>query len=396
MNTYYIAYSLIEEQGSANQIQTKNTFLGLEHIFSGIRGIFLGNKRSLSWKIRKVNNTYFVDKAHFKMGILEKYFKIGIIRKNFFPYLFARRSGQLLQKDKNAKNIYIRQGDINEFLFYLKRLDVLAINKIVFEFHNLHFNVPHFYHWGFEKAYSYKKHAEFFHLLERNQKRAAVVTLTRSLAEAIKSEFNYTGHIEIIPDAHNFPTQKPKDIHFGQHKIELIYTGLNFKNRGVQMLIGAMDFLPDRFYLRLVGGQLLQRQEIEKNYSGLIKQGRLLIVPPIGHSKIKEMILGADMAILPTPSAGFASFTSPLKLFEYMAAGMPIIASDTKSFREILSKESALFFKENDSRDLADKIKYLSANERLAQTMGHAAFLESDNHTYAKRAEKISRLLSPI
>ena len=81
MNLYYIAYSMIEEQSSANQIQTKNTFLGLRHIFPDITGIFLGNKRSLLWKVRKQNNSYFIDKSHFKTGIIEKYFNIGILRK---------------------------------------------------------------------------------------------------------------------------------------------------------------------------------------------------------------------------------------------------------------------------------------------------------------------------
>jgi len=396
MNTYYIAYSLIEEQSSANQIQTRNTFSSLQGILPNITGIFLGNKTSLFWSIRKKNSAYFVDKTNFKAGVIERYLNIGIFRKNFFPYLFARRCGQILKKDKSPKHIYIRQGEVDEFLFYLKRMDALQIETIIFEFHNLHFSVPHFYHWDFEKAYSYKKHAEFFDLLKQNPKRARIVTLTQSLADIIRVEFNYKETIEIIPDAHNFPIEEPKNINFKKDKIEIIYAGLNFKNRGVEMLIRATDFLPAAFYIKLVGGHLQQREDLKKKYHALIAQGRLILLPPVPHGNIKKVIIGADIAVLPTPSPGFANFTSPLKLFEYMAAGIPIIASDSESFKEILSSKSALFFKENDSSDLAAKIKYLSLNEYLAQTMGRAAFLESHNHTYEKRAEKISRLFSPI
>src|SRR3989344_9682393 len=136
MNTYYIAYSLIEEQSSANQIQTRNTFSSLQGIFPNITGIFLGNKTSLLWSIRKKDNAYLVDKTNFKAGMIEKYGKVGLLRKNFFPYLFACRCGQILKKDKGPKHIYIRQGEIDEFLFYLKRMDALQIQTIVFEFHN--------------------------------------------------------------------------------------------------------------------------------------------------------------------------------------------------------------------------------------------------------------------
>ena len=373
MNLYYIAYSMIEEQSSANQIQTKNTFLGLRHIFPDITGIFLGNKRSLLWKVRKQNNSYFIDKSHFKTGIIEKYFNIGILRKNFFPYLFARRSGQL--QKLTTRHVH-------------RSAPMVTPQK--------HRMTTEFYHLDFERAYSHKKHAEFFNLLKYNSKRARIVTLTQGLANIIRTEFNYQEQIEVIPDAHNFPVRQPKIINFKKGKIEIVYTGLNFKNRGVEMLIEALDFLPDVFYVRLVGGQAQQREDFKKKYHSLIVLGRLIMSLPVAHLDVKEIMVSADIAVLPTPLPGFASFTSPLKLFEYMAAGMPIIASDTESFREILSEKSALFFKEYDSRDLAAKIKYLSGQESIAQTMGRTAFLQSHNYTYAKLAEKISRLFLPI
>lgn len=391
-NTFYIAYSLAEEEGSANQIQTKNTFLGLEHVLPNIIGIFLGNRRSLFWKIRSDNNKYFVDKTNFKTGIFEKYFKIGILRKNLFPYLFACRCARVLRKYPGPKNIYIRQGDVDEFLFYLKRLDKLNIRNIVFEFHNLNFSVPDFYYWNFEKAYSYKKHLEFFNLLKINPQRTKLVTLTKSLAHIITTGFAYKESIEIIPDAHNFTNDKTKGIRFGKEKVEIIYTGLNFRNRGVEIIIDAINLLPNKFFLRLVGGQAQQREDFRKKYGDLINQGRLIIDGAIPHSKVRDMIVGADIAVIPTPSSSFADFTSPLKLFEYMAIGMPIVASDSKSFKEILSKENALFFRENDSGDLAGKIKYLLENQELAQRIGTNAFLESKKYTYARRAEKIRNL----
>ena len=160
------------------------------------------------------------------------------------------------------------------------------------------------------------------------------------------------------------------------------------------MIIDAINFLPDKFYLRLIGGQKQQRADFKKKYYHFIKQGRLIIDEPIPHLEIREMIIKADIAILPTPSLGFSNFTSPLKLFEYMASGMPIVVSNSEIFREILSQKNSLFFKENDSKDLAQKIKYLSENQKIAQKIGRNAFFDSKKYTYQKRAEKISWLFS--
>ncbi len=386
---FYIAYSFIEEEVSANQIQTKNTFCQLKKIDPGITGIFLGNRRNLFWGIRKEKDRYFVDKTNFKTGIIEKYLKIGILRKNFFPYLFARRCGKILKNFREPKRIYIRQGEVDEFIFYLKRLDKLNIKKIIFEFHNLNFKIISFYHWNFEKKYSYKKHVEFFNLLKNNPERTKLVSLTQNLANIIAAEFGYKENIEIIPDAHSLLNAKPKDVDFDKEKIEIIYTGLNLLNRGVDVAIYALEFLPDNFYFRLVGGKEWERENLIKKYPSFIKQKRLILEPPVPYCEVEKKLIGADIAVLPTLLEGMRDSSSPLKMFDYMAVGMPIIASNAKIFKEILTPENALFFEENNSKDLADKIIYLSKNEELAKKIGQKAFEDSKKYSYEKRAEKI-------
>jgi len=393
-NFYYTAYSFAEEENSANQIQTKNTYENLKNINSSFRGIFLGNKKNLFWKTRKEKDKYFIDRTNYKTGIIEKYLKIGIFRKSLFPRLFAWKVGKILKRDRNMKNIYARLDNIEEGIFYLKRLDKLNIKKIVFELHNLTFTIPNFYYWNFEKKYCYKKHIEFFNLLKNNFQRAKLVTLTKSLADAIHDKFDYKEKIEVIPDAHNFLSNEPKTVNFNKEKIEIIYTGLNFKYRGVEIIIKTLEFLPDKFYFRLVGGQKQEIEEFKKRYYSFIRQNRLIMEEPVPNFKVKEKLINADIAILPTPSLGFADFTSPLKLFDYMALGMPIIASDTQVFREILTSENALFFKPQNSKDLAEKIRYLAENQKLARKIGRNAFFDSKKYTYKKRAGKICNIFN--
>jgi glycosyltransferase involved in cell wall biosynthesis len=81
-------------------------------------------------------------------------------------------------------------------------------------------------------------------------------------------------------------------------------------------------------------------------------------VPPY---QVRNLLLEAAVAVLPVTEGLISTlFTSPLNLFEYMAAGVPMVASDLLSTREILAEgENALMGKANNPRALAVCIKRL-------------------------------------
>jgi len=61
----------------------------------------------------------------------------------------------------------------------------------------------------------------------------------------------------------------------------------------------------------------------------------------------------------------------PVKLFEYMGAGLPVIASDFPLWRKMLNGiECALFVNPLNIRDIADALEYLLTHSREAEEMG--------------------------
>lgn len=83
-----------------------------------------------------------------------------------------------------------------------------------------------------------------------------------------------------------------------------------------------------------------------------------------------------------------------LKLFEYLACGTPIVASDLPINKEVLrNKENALLFSADDPKALAQAIKTVFRNPKLADKISKNALRDSQKYSYENRAKKIINLL---
>lgn len=108
--------------------------------------------------------------------------------------------------------------------------------------------------------------------------------------------------------------------------------------------------------------------------------------------KLKQLYAACDVLIYPAPKSGHPYFTrdtSPLKIFEYMAAGRPIIAADLPPIHDILDESTAYFFKAGDSADLARAIQQVMDHPEEAMKKAEKARTKVENHTWEKRMKRI-------
>jgi glycosyltransferase involved in cell wall biosynthesis len=104
----------------------------------------------------------------------------------------------------------------------------------------------------------------------------------------------------------------------------------------------------------------------------------------------------ADILVLPnTSNSMISNFTSPLKLFEYMTTGKPIVSSDLPAIKEILTDgENAVLVKAGNAKALASGIRRLLMDETLAEKISLQAQIDVHQFTWERRAQNILTFLN--
>jgi glycosyltransferase involved in cell wall biosynthesis len=86
-----------------------------------------------------------------------------------------------------------------------------------------------------------------------------------------------------------------------------------------------------------------------------------------------------------------------LKLFEYMAAGKPIVASDLPAFREVVrDNEHASLVEPGKPDALARGIRRVLDDMALAERIARHAFEQAPAYSWARRAERLEALLNAV
>jgi glycosyltransferase involved in cell wall biosynthesis len=182
------------------------------------------------------------------------------------------------------------------------------------------------------------------------------------------------------------------------HAGELLQMGVE---KGISELMMAMEFVIRSHPTELicVGGpddaadRYRSKARGTETLAGAVKFiGR---VPP---SHVPIWLKAFDVAVIPLPDLPHYRWAaSPLKLFEYMAAGVPIVASRLPSLEEVLvDRRNALLARPGDPVDLATQILNVLEDGQLAHRLSSAALQDVRSYTWDARAARILRENAPI
>lgn len=163
-------------------------------------------------------------------------------------------------------------------------------------------------------------------------------------------------------------------------------------DKGVGTLVDALATL-EGVQLALVGGPDEMAQQLYERWlaRGLPVE-HFVYVGHVAPSKAPLYLRAFDVCAMPhPPAAQFSSYTSPLKLFEYMAAGRAIVASDLPAWADVVAhEETALLLPPDDVAAWAAAIERLKDDGDLRRRLGEKARESALAHyTWSARAERI-------
>ena len=175
----------------------------------------------------------------------------------------------------------------------------------------------------------------------------------------------------------------------------ILYIGHLYEWKGAQDLVEAAALLDGNYLTVFVGGVDSDVTIFKEKNKALIENGKIVVYRHQPREAMPRWLKAADILVLPNKSREKISshFTSPLKLFEYMASQRPIVASDLPSIREILNEKNCLFFKSDNAKDLVAKIIFLSEHQEIMDQIAKQAYLDVQNYDWGKRAKNIIKFI---
>jgi glycosyltransferase involved in cell wall biosynthesis len=227
------------------------------------------------------------------------------------------------------------------------------------------------------------------------------VTITAGLARELERRFGPRQKIAVVPDGTRSSSrpEHPEHRAHAEHPFTLGYAGHLYPWKAADLIVEAVLALPDTRGL-IIGGHdrepdLARLTELAKE---LDVSSRVTFTGPVPPAEVAARLRDADVLILPNRTSAISTeFTSPLKLFEYMASGRPIVASDLPSFREILRDgENALLVEAGNPQALAAAVARVKNEPGLGARLARQAREDVSDFTWARRAERLESLLLEV
>ena len=171
----------------------------------------------------------------------------------------------------------------------------------------------------------------------------------------------------------------------------VLYSGQFYRWKGVDTLAEVAKLMPEVIFV-FVGGTGADLEQFQEKYGNLSN----VIIRPFQERVIIPVYLrSSDILVIPNSANTNESvyYTSPIKLFEFMAAKKPIVASRLPSMRETLDQDSAVFAEPDDPESFALAIRKILSDGELADRIILNAYQRSLESSWAKRAKNVLNII---
>jgi len=237
----------------------------------------------------------------------------------------------------------------------------------------------------------------------RHPGRKRLLVITEALLERLKLDYNWSppqGVVQIAPNGTELeryadlpePEEARRQLGLPQ-MLTVVYSGSFYAGRGLDLLLQLARDFPSVMFL-WIGGR---PQDIAVWTKRLADMGldNVLLTGFVENSRLPLFQAAGDVLLMPYERAiagssggNSAEICSPMKMFDYLACGRPILASDLPVLHEVLSEQNAVFCPPQDTTAWIKALGLLLTDENRRRRLGERAKAEAARYTWRGRAER--------
>jgi glycosyltransferase involved in cell wall biosynthesis len=214
---------------------------------------------------------------------------------------------------------------------------------------------------------------------------AAVLCVSSSLCERARRVRGTDRGVHLFPNAVDtdlFRAVGPRDQDSPREPgPAVVFVGSLKPWHGLPDLLEAFTRLHARLQTArlIIVGEGPERQDLERMASEKGIAGRVQFTGAVPHDRVPELLRGADIAVAPYPRLEDFYF-SPLKVGEYLAAGLPVVATDLGDMTAWLERQqAALFVPPGDPEALAAALQKLADDPEMRRRLGAQGRLAAES-----------------
>jgi glycosyltransferase involved in cell wall biosynthesis len=166
-------------------------------------------------------------------------------------------------------------------------------------------------------------------------------------------------------------------------EFRMCYPGTLNQHQGLDVAVRAVALLRERVpNLRFfIVGDGPDREKLKKMLSQEQIEDRASIQGFVPLEKVADLMAGMDLGVVPKRKDSFGNEAFSTKIMEFMAMGVPVVASDTRIDQYYFNDHLLQFFESDNSEDLASKIQELVNNVKIRKALCAEAlrYIEQNN-----------------
>jgi glycosyltransferase involved in cell wall biosynthesis len=224
-----------------------------------------------------------------------------------------------------------------------------------------------------------------------------ITYITEEIRDYCKHKYSLPDHeSEIWESGVDINRFKPENTDSSKNSFKIVYHGSISLNRGLQNAVKALALIKNRYIELSFLGEGDGLNELKRLSMELGLERRIVFYDSVPYGDVPKYILAADVGILPFPDWPGWNTSSPIKLFEYLSCGKPVIVTRIPAHTNVLKGSDFAFWAESSSPEAIASaiVKAFNSKDKFEAIGAKARQLVVEKYSWESQAQRLEEFLN--